>query len=363
MDDALPPASFDLAPVGERIRLTREYLGLSQQDFGEKLGFSRRQIIAWENAANAPHIALLAGIRQQFDIDPEWILLGPGRKPLRDVGAKEIERRARVQADVEKLVRTAGLTATVELLGQVVRSIETDPPVPALAAVVGTPPMGGFRAAIDAATPELRRARDLLHTLVDDVPGATLISGHALGASGQLESARTGFRPLADREGTRHGHGHQRVDVQPPVPQRRQPLLVDVEAGEPDRDGRHGKSRPAPDHGLRRKVADDLGADGQDQRPGQLGNLAPHDLVIMTVARRMAGLRFAPGDRLRVETGLAHGCQRWRDRRLVGIDREHPLAQLESQTANAGHAVKGTPDLGLFGRTVHRRDPEAAPAR
>lgn len=98
-----------------------------------------------------------------------------------------------------QVVRTAGLTATVELLGQVVRSIETDPPVPALAAVVGTPPMGGFRAAIDAATPELRRARDLLHTLVDDVPGATLISGHALGASGQLESARTGFRPLADQ--------------------------------------------------------------------------------------------------------------------------------------------------------------------
>ena len=59
--------------------------------------------------------------------------------------------------------------------------------------------MGGFRAAIDAAAPELRQARDLLHTLVDDVPGATLISGHALGASGQLESARTGFRPLADQ--------------------------------------------------------------------------------------------------------------------------------------------------------------------
>jgi hypothetical protein len=123
-------------------------------------------------------------------------------------------------------------------------------------------------------------------------------------------------------------------------------------------------ARPAPARpGLRRKVADDLGADGQDQRPGQLGDLASHDLVIMTVARRMVGLRFAAGDWLRVETGLSHGRQRWRDRRLVGIDREHPLAQLESQTANAGHAIKGTPDLGLLGRAVHRRDPETAPPR
>lgn len=128
MDDALPPASFDLAPVGERIRLTREHLGLSQQDFGEKLGFSRRQIIAWENAANAPHIALLAGIRQQFDIDPEWILLGPGRKPLRDVGAKEVERRTRVQTDVEKLVRTAGLKLSDRVVANLVDLILREEP-------------------------------------------------------------------------------------------------------------------------------------------------------------------------------------------------------------------------------------------
>ena len=98
-----------------------------------------------------------------------------------------------------RVVRTAGLTATVELLGQVVRAIETDPPIAELAELVGGPPMGGFRAAADAVVPELRQDRDLLYTLIDDVPGGTLISGHALGASGQLESARTGFRPLADQ--------------------------------------------------------------------------------------------------------------------------------------------------------------------
>ena len=97
------------------------------------------------------------------------------------------------------VARTAELTATVELLRQVVRAIATDPPVPELAELVGRPPMAGFRPAADAAIPKLRHDRDLLYTLIDDVPGSTLISGHALGASGQLESARTGFRPLADQ--------------------------------------------------------------------------------------------------------------------------------------------------------------------
>jgi len=98
-----------------------------------------------------------------------------------------------------RVTRTVGLSATVEMMTQVVRSIETDPPPPAVAGLVGAPAMGGFRAAADAAMPELRRARDVLYTLVDDVPGCTLISGHALGASGEIEAVRTGYLPMADQ--------------------------------------------------------------------------------------------------------------------------------------------------------------------
>ena len=85
------------------------------------------------------------------------------------------------------------------MMTQVVRRIETDPPTPAVAGLVGAPAMGGFRAAADAAMPELRQARDVLYTLIDDVPGCTLISGHALGASGEIEAVRTGYLPMADQ--------------------------------------------------------------------------------------------------------------------------------------------------------------------
>ena len=95
--------------------------------------------------------------------------------------------------------RSVGLEATVELMARTVREITTDPPTSATSKLVGVPAMGGFRAAADAAAPELRRARDVLYALLDDVPGCTLISGHALGASGELEPARTGYLPLADQ--------------------------------------------------------------------------------------------------------------------------------------------------------------------
>ena len=97
-------------------------------------------------------------------------------------------------------LRHVGLTATAEMVARVIRRIETDPPIEGIARLVGAPAMSGFRAAADAVAPELRRRRDLLYTLIDDIPVATLISGHALSASGALgKFAGTGYRPMTDQ--------------------------------------------------------------------------------------------------------------------------------------------------------------------
>jgi len=95
---------------------------------------------------------------------------------------------------------TAGLRATVDMVPRVVQHIETEPPVAGPARLAGAPAMSGFRAAVDKVAPELRRMRDLRYTLLDDVPVATLISGHALSASGMLgDAAKSGYLPLADQ--------------------------------------------------------------------------------------------------------------------------------------------------------------------
>jgi hypothetical protein len=95
---------------------------------------------------------------------------------------------------------TAGLSGTIEMVARVVRHVEVTPPVAGVAHLSGAPAMSGFRAAADKAAPALRAARDLRYTLLDDVPVATLISGHALSASGALgEFTRSGYLPVADQ--------------------------------------------------------------------------------------------------------------------------------------------------------------------
>lgn len=97
-------------------------------------------------------------------------------------------------------IGSAGLSATIELIARVVRHVEVTPPVAGIAHLTGAPAMSGFRAAADKAAPELRASRDLRYTLLDDVPVATLVSGHALSASGVLgEHTKSGYLPVADQ--------------------------------------------------------------------------------------------------------------------------------------------------------------------
>jgi hypothetical protein len=93
---------------------------------------------------------------------------------------------------------SARLQATVDRAAGVVRHLHVVPSLAAIEAMVPAPAMGGFRSAVDRAVPELRRSRDLRNTLLDDVPVATLISGHALSASGAGRLAGKTYSPTAD---------------------------------------------------------------------------------------------------------------------------------------------------------------------
>jgi hypothetical protein len=125
--------------------------------------------------------------REQGSFDPVF-LHGRGR----DV-------RTNPDGTTDELGR-AGLDATVEMVARVIRHVDTAPPVDGIARLVGAPAMSGFRAAVDKAAPQLREHRELRYALLDDVPVATLISGHALSASGLLgDTAKSGYLPLADQ--------------------------------------------------------------------------------------------------------------------------------------------------------------------
>jgi hypothetical protein len=71
-----------------------------------------------------------------------------------------------------------GLTlddATREVL-----EVRTTPPQPAVSRLVGTRVVGGFRRTLGELLPDERAGRTLTHLLLDDLPGAVLVSGYTL---------------------------------------------------------------------------------------------------------------------------------------------------------------------------------------
>jgi hypothetical protein len=165
-------------------------------------------------------------------------------------------------------VGAAELSATIELVARVVRHVEVTPPVAAVAHLSGAPAMSGFRAAADKAAPDLRAGRDLRYTLLDDVPVATLISGHALSASGVLGIvAKSGYLPVADQCAgfTTGGLLMTSFEAGDPV------IVTGPEAPDLDNDSDGLAWHPMaqlPRHGMRRRRRIDVFNDGDDSRVG-----------------------------------------------------------------------------------------------
>jgi transcriptional regulator with XRE-family HTH domain len=116
-----------LRSIAERLRLAREHSGLDQQQFADRIGFSRRQIVAWESASNVPPIWALQAIRDHCDIDPEWVLNGPGDVPLVDVSPELRSRSKQIRHEVERLIQDAGMILPEESIKAIVSLVEMAP--------------------------------------------------------------------------------------------------------------------------------------------------------------------------------------------------------------------------------------------
>lgn len=74
-------------------------------------------------------------------------------------------------------------------------SIDASPDPSALSQLIGASVSTGFRAAVADTLPEEVAGATLLHLLLDDLPGAALVSGYAIGAAGfhpEFKQRRTG---------------------------------------------------------------------------------------------------------------------------------------------------------------------------
>lgn len=68
--------------IGKRLLAVRMNAGLAQNAFAERLGVSPRAYQNWERGEREIQAGLLPALYEEFDIDPLWILTGPGEQPV-----------------------------------------------------------------------------------------------------------------------------------------------------------------------------------------------------------------------------------------------------------------------------------------
>jgi Protein of unknown function (DUF2889) len=98
----------------------------------------------------------------------------PGQPMALVASGRDLRTNADGTAEVVDEVR---LRATIDASGTLT-TVESDPPEPRLATLVGAHTSRGFRQRADEAVPDHRDRTTVLHQLLDDVPMAALISGY-----------------------------------------------------------------------------------------------------------------------------------------------------------------------------------------
>lgn len=64
--------------MNERMKQLRKTLGLTQQDFADRLGIKRGAIANYEIGRNEPIDAVVSLICREFDINEDWLRTGEG---------------------------------------------------------------------------------------------------------------------------------------------------------------------------------------------------------------------------------------------------------------------------------------------
>lgn len=98
-----------VSTIGGRIKAVRQQAGLSQDRFATILGYSKRALINWEQGTAEPPIAILPTLRREYDVDPEWIVMGTDNTPSSCFRGVDWQRLERLEREVDRKCRDAGL--------------------------------------------------------------------------------------------------------------------------------------------------------------------------------------------------------------------------------------------------------------
>ncbi len=109
--------------VARRLTAVRTHYGLNQTAFAERLGFARRTYLSWERGDADPPIWLLDSLKREFDVDPFWLMHGPGDRVASHGASIDWERLHRLQTIVWELMRELKLAPAPAQVSELVRGV------------------------------------------------------------------------------------------------------------------------------------------------------------------------------------------------------------------------------------------------
>ena len=106
----------DKAGIGKRIKEIRKEARQTQEAFGKKIGYSKRQVYCVESGKVNPSRQYLRKIATTFSVNFDWLLTGKGEKEMKEVEvSEELISWLRKNPDVvEELEIRSGVKGTPE---------------------------------------------------------------------------------------------------------------------------------------------------------------------------------------------------------------------------------------------------------
>ena len=74
----------------ERIRDVRRHSGLTQTEFGERIGVKGNTVTGYETGVRTPSDAIIISICREFNVNEQWLRTGQGNMFLPKTRAQEI---------------------------------------------------------------------------------------------------------------------------------------------------------------------------------------------------------------------------------------------------------------------------------
>jgi transcriptional regulator with XRE-family HTH domain len=110
------------AAVGKRLLLVRESFGWTQTEMAERLGITLRAYANYERGEREMPLAVLHALYTRLDVDPVWIMAGPGSEPVM-AGQRRLDGDLleRIVAVIEEGLRKSSRTLKPDKMARLIR--------------------------------------------------------------------------------------------------------------------------------------------------------------------------------------------------------------------------------------------------